>query len=154
MIRLVGAGLMFSSTAYLALRMIQTEKKKIERISAYVNIVSYVKNQIDLYSLPIEKILKSIDPSALEVLGMEAAPDRFEELILLDGVMEETQKTLREFSFSLGKSYREMQIKLCEKALGELERQKITLATAFPARKKTILALSFGICGMAVIALI
>ena len=154
-LKLAGAGILVSSAAYCAARMISTEKNKIDRLSAYVEIVSYVKNQIDLYSMPIEKILKGINSSVLESIGITHAPSRFDDIIVSDeSVSEQTQKTLRDFSFSLGKSYREMQIKLCDKAITELEKQKKELTDAFPSRKKTIVVLCFSACGMAIIALI
>lgn len=154
--RLAGIGLLVSSASYCAHRMISAEKNKIDLISAYVEIVSHVKNQIDLYSLPIDKIIKGLDPSVIRRIGIDHMPSTFGELIGTDGtsVGEETAKTLREFAFSLGKTYRDMQIKLCDKTISELLAQKKALMDAFPSRKKTIIALTFAICGMTVIALI
>lgn len=155
-VKLVGASLLVSSSAYCAHRMISVERERINRLSAYIDIILHIKSQIDLYSLPIEKILRSIDRSVLDRIEAASHPSRFDDLISLDDqyVGEGTQKILREFSSSLGKGYREMQIKLCDKTISELENQKKELTDAFPSRKKTIIALCFAVCGMALIALI
>ena len=155
-VKLIGASLLVSSSAYCAYRMISIERERIDRLSAYIEIISVIKSQIELYSLPIEKILKSIDASVLKRIGIEEQMCKFDDLMSFDDqyVSDGTQKTLREFASSLGKGYREMQIKLCEKTILDLESQKRELTDAFPSRKKTIIALCFAICGMALIALI
>jgi hypothetical protein len=136
--------------------MIAAEKTKIDQIETFISIISYIRNQIDLYSSPIAKIFGDIGADMLDKLHLISSPKKFDDIINANELYlgEETQKTLCEFSSTLGKSYREMQIKLCDKTLSELEAQKRTLQNAFPSRKKTILALCLGIGGVAVIALI
>lgn len=156
LVKIIGSVLLLISSALCASRMISAEKSKIDTIETFISLISYIRNQIDLYSSPIGKILDKISSDTLDKLHLTSPPVKFDDLLKTEGlpIGEETEKTLREFSSSLGKSYREMQIKLCDKALSELEAQKKKLQTAFPSRKKTILALCFGIGGVAVIALI
>lgn len=156
LVKAIGSGLLLISSALCASRMISAEKAKIDLLETFISVISYIKNQIDLYSSPIKKILDGINEETLHRLHLNDPPQRFDDILEISelSIGEETEKTLREFSSSLGKSYREVQIKLCDKTLSELEAQKNALKNAFPSRKKTILALCFGIGGVAVIALI
>ena len=156
LIKIVGAGIVIISAMLCAERRLTEEKKKIEHLDAFISIISHIKNQIDLYSMPLEKIFAGIDSDKLRRLGINEKPTRFSELMSSDGICleDDTRRVLREFSSSIGKGYREMQIKLCESTLSELILKKKSLADIFPSRRKTVLALYLGIGGAAVIAFI
>ena len=156
LVKTIGALVLLSSSALCASRMIAAEKAKIDQLETFISIISHIKSQIDLYSSPIPKIFSGIGKDMLDKLHLASPPKRFDEILDANAlyISEESEKTLREFSSSLGKGYREMQMKLCDKALSELEAQKRMLQNAFSPRKKTILALCFGVGGVAVIALI
>lgn len=155
-VKAIGGALLLLSSLMCASKMITAERKKIERVGAYIDIISHVRNQIDLYSAPLHKIFSEIDHVTLQSLGLSVVPKVFDGFILEGDryVGEETVKVLREFSATLGKGYREMQIKLCDRAISELEKQKRDMEGAYPSKKKTILALCLCIGGMALIALI
>ena len=153
--KVLGSALIFGASAMMSGMLISREKAKIVQLETYIEMISFVKNRIDLYSEPLGKILSGCRTSIISRLSIEGSPQSFKELIEKDsaGLDEISRRTLDDFADSLGKSYRETQIKLCDKTLGELEKHKKTLELAYASRRKTIIALCLGICGMAVIAL-
>ena len=153
--KLVGSALILGASGMMSGMLISREKAKIVRLDTYIELISFVRNRIDLYSEPVGKILSGCRTSIISRLSVDGSPQSFRELIKneTDCIDEISRKILDDFADSLGKSYRETQIKLCDKTLGELEKHKKTLEAAYISRKKTIIALCLGICGMTVIAL-
>lgn len=156
LVKILGAGIIVVASMVYAERMLSDEKKKIDDLDAFIDIISYIKNQIDLYSMPLEKIFNEMDADKLERVGLAYPPQRFSDIINSDGLNldDSTRKVLSDFSSSLGKSYREMQIKICDQTISELLSKKKSISEAFPSRKKTVLALCLGVAGVLVIALI
>lgn len=153
--KIAGSALILSASALSASRLISEEKAKIVQLETFIELVSYIRNQIDLYSAPIGKIFSDCKSSILTKLGISDVPSRFDEILgksklIIDS---ESQKTLYEFSESLGKNYREMQLKLCDRTIASLEERKKLLLSSFASRQKTILALCLGLGGITVIAL-
>ncbi len=153
-VRLLGGAIILLVSAFSARSMISAEEKRIRELEAFIKLITYIRDQIDCYSTPIGKIFSEY--GGISELSPDCIPADLEDL-LLNGrfsIGDESLKTLSEFSKTLGKNYRETQIKLCSKAVSELEAQKNALVNALPARKKTIFAICLSVGGVAVIALI
>ena len=154
--KVIGASMVLAAAAFYAEKILSGDKKRIDHLDAVIDLITYIKNQIDLYAMPLEKIYKSVDRDKLKRLCLDSPPKDFYEVIdnqelIFDG---DIKRELSEFSSSLGKGYREMQLKLCERTLSRLGDKKKMLAESFPSRKKTVLALCFGVGGVVLIALI
>ena len=154
MIKLVGGALIVIASIGTAYYISATEKKKIEQIEALIALIKYVRNQIDSFSMPIEKILSSC-PVLLSRLGVNEKISSISELASrCDISCEECKKIINDFVLSLGKGYREREIKLCDKAIGELEDIKNRLVLSYPSKKKTAAALCLAFGGALLIALL
>ncbi len=154
--KIIGASMVFASAAFYVEKILSSDKKRIDNLDAVIDLIAYIKNQIDLYATPLEKIYKSIDRDKLKRLCLDSPPKEFFEIVENKELTfdDETTRELSEFSSSLGKGYRDMQLKLCDRTLASLNNKKKALADAFPSRKKTVLALCFGVGGAVLIALI
>lgn len=143
------------SCAMTASYIASAEKKKIEQTEAFIALVKYIKNQIDCYSMPMEKILHSC-PELLLRLGIEKEISSLSELLSECEIVcgEDCKKILYTFSESFGKGYREHQVKRCDAAVTELEEIKKRLGTEYPSKKKTAAALCFAVGGALLIALL
>ena len=156
LIKVGGALIIVLASVFASADLVACEKRRIECIEGFLLMVSYIKNSIECYSIPIKRIISECDPAILKKLGADGKQADFDQLILgcEDFLREDTLKTLREFSSALGKSYRDIQIRICNKTIGELEGQKKDLKDAYPSKRRTLIALCIAIGGMAVIALI
>lgn len=155
MIKLIGGALIMIFSAGAASYIVSCEKKKIEEIEGFIALLRYIRNQIDCFSVPMETILSSC-PEILSKLGVDETTTSFSELIskcdMTSG--EECKKIIREFALSLGKGYREQELKKCDKAIGELENIKNRMVASYPSKKKTTSALCLAIGGALLIALL
>ena len=154
--RVIGASMVLAAAAFYAEKILSSDKKRIDQLDAVIDLISCIKNQIDLYAMPLEKIYKSVDRDKLKRLCLDSPPKDFLEIVdnkefIFD---DETRRELYEFSSALGRGYREAQIKLCERTLAQLRNKKKALTDAFPSRKKTVMALCIGVGGVVLIALI
>ena len=156
MVKLSGVAMIVFASVLAAGHLISQERRRVECVEGFYLLISLIKEQIECYSAPIKKILPSCDDRIIRRLGLDQPPTDFGEILsgCEDVLDDDSKKTLREFSSTLGKSYRDVQIRTCNKALSELDIQLKGLRAAYPARKKTVIALCAAIGGMAVIALI
>lgn len=153
--KLFGTALVLGASVVSASTLVGEERHKIVELETYIELLRYIRNQIDLYSAPLGKIFLGCQDSILRKLSITERVNSFGEILEKSAlkVGEDSKKTLCEFANSLGKNYRDVQIKLCDKTIGELEGQKKSLEAAFASRRKTIIALCFGLGGMTIIAL-
>ena len=143
--------LIFSCVA-AATHVSSIEKKKISRTAALISVISYIRNQIELYASPIEKILMSCRKELLSELGVENDPTSLSELF--EESDKECERILSDFERSFGKGYRSDQVKLCDSTVSELERVKRALEESYPSKKRTAFALSLALGGTLLIALL
>ena len=106
--------------------------------------------------MPIDRILFSCPDELVAGIGSTAEKGSFEKLISGCDVIcgDDCRRILEEFARSLGKNYRDRQIKLCDTTVSELESVRAGLQRIYPSKKKTITALCLATGGLAVIALI
>ena len=156
MARLGGAFMIAVASFLVSFDIIDREKRRIECVDGFLLLVSHIREQIECYSTPIKTILEECDPYVLKKLGLSGQAPDFGQMITESERMltEDSLKALRGFSSTLGKSYREVQIRECNKAIAVLEGQKGMLKAAYPSKRKTVIAMGAAVGGMAVILLV
>ncbi len=156
LIKAGGALMIIFASVLVSYDLIKREKQRIECVEGFLALVSYIKDSIECYSMPVKKILSDCDPSIIKKLGLDPPVSDFGQTVsACEGLLsDDSLKTLREFSSTLGKSYRDVQIRICGKTVAELDGQRSALKAAYPSKRKTVIALCTALGGMAVIALI
>ena len=156
MLKIIGGGFIAISALAVYHVFKCVERQRIEALDTFISLIRYIRDRVDLYSMPIDKILLSCKESILSRVGAEASVRDIHELLSeCDAVWgEESDRILRDFADSFGKSYREQQIKLCEITAKALDEQRKRLEKEFLARRKTVAALCAAIGGMIFIALL
>ena len=155
-IKLIGAAMVLASCLATARTITSFEKTKCEQIDSFIALIKYIRNRIDCYSIPMDKIFAECPAELLETLGGRTDSPCFEELlrrksILVDG---EGRHILEEFSESLGKNYRDRQIKLCDSAISSLEAVRAAESKNYTSKRKTVNALCIVAGGMVIILLL
>ncbi len=144
-------GILALGGAFCGFIMNQSEVAKCEQSDALIRFLRYVKNQVDCYALPSDEILSLCDSSLLEACGFYncSSPCSFERLALdceiYDG---ECARLVREFLCGFGKSYREEQLKECERYISSLEKRRDHLFSELPKKKKVngVICIASALC--------
>ncbi len=136
MLKFLGALLILSVGVFAAFVSVQYEKRRLTVVDGWIDLILYIRGQIDCYLLPIEDILSSGDRALLEAC---MSPSNAADLpailtsceIYLDG---DAKRTLESFVREIGAGYREEQIKRCDYFISSLRAQREKIAAALPLR--------------------
>ena len=136
MLKLLGALLILSVGVFSALVSVQYEKKRLTVVDGWIDLILYIRGQIDCYLLPIGDILSGGDRALFEAC---MSPSNAADLpaileasgIYLDG---DARHTLESFVREIGAGYREEQLKRCDFFIASLRTQRERIAVALPMR--------------------
>ena len=122
-VKILGAfGVALSGMIYFK-ETVAYEKLKISQVDAYIKLIEYIKNQVECFNLPIDRIIESCDLEILSKCGVQnASPKTVIEIVNSTNmyVDVEISDILMKFANEFGTVYREEQIKLCLYHIGEL----------------------------------
>ena len=100
------------------------EKQKAEQLDSYIKLIAYIKNMIQCYMMPIDKIIASCPNDLIWGCGLTDKTNvkTLDELISESDILlhEDIIDKLYSFSQEFGTSYLNEQIKSCDKYLDEL----------------------------------
>ncbi len=136
LILLVGAGAAWSAVCY--------ERRRLSVIDAWIDLIFYIRAQIDCYLKPLQEILTDAEGARLaSLLSAQSTSDLFAILrtssIYLDG---DAKRLLDNFVREIGSLYREEQIKRCDYYIAALRDIRASIAAEHPARIRLSVAVS------------
>lgn len=144
--RFLGAGGILFSGLWLYFVREGFYKQRGAQLDAYIKLFTYIKNQIECYMLPIDRILYDCDPKILKECGLTSNKNISNIKDLLNHstfyVGDDIISSLYSFTDEFGVSYLPEQIKLCDKFLIELKEIRENNKNQRIKDKK----LSFAIC--------
>ncbi len=154
-----GALLLLLGGVALGRALCQRIEAGFSQTEGFIALLKYIRNQIDCYLMPVDKILAGCDPGILEACGVSAEADlsgirSFSELLDCCElcISEASAELLRKFAGELGTSYRDTQLKICDYYIGKLAAERDRLQAELPARRKMIMTVC--ICAFAGVAVI
>ena len=122
-VKIFGAcGVALSGIIYFK-ETVNYEKLKIAQVDAYIKLIEYIKNQVECFNLPIDRIIESCDREILLKCGAQnASPKTVTEIVNSTNMYLDAEivDILTKFANEFGTVYREEQIKLCLYYIGEL----------------------------------
>ena len=127
----------------------------LERVDAWMSLLTHIKNEIECFSMPVGEILRKTDMSILEGCGYGGAkpPKDMSELILRsDFSDEECKKIVSNFTSEFGRCYRDEQVRRCEYYISRLDGVRTKISEQLPSKRK--LNLTLCIAGSLAIAII
>ena len=138
MLKLLGALLILSVGVFSAFVSVQYEKKRLSVVDGWIDLILYIRGQIDCYLMPLDEILSGGDRALFEAcMSPSNAADLPAMLdasgIYLDG---DAKRTLDSFVREIGAGYREEQIKRCDFFVSSLRTQRERIAAALPMRTR------------------
>ena len=136
MLKFLGALLIFSGGIFAAFVSVQYEKKRLSVVDGWIDLILYIRGQIDCYLMPLNDILSGGDRALFEAC---MSPSNAADLpailsasqIYLDG---DSKRTLEGFVREIGTGYREEQLKRCDFFISSLRSQRERIAAALPLR--------------------
>ena len=142
-VKILGAVLILSVGGIAAFSAVRYEKKRLRVIDGWIDLILYIRSQIDCYLTPIDAILQREDrPSPDEANGEGARTDLPAILnasrVYLDG---DAKRLLERFVCEIGSSYREDQLKRCDYCVNALRTQRERIAAELPRRTRLCSAL-------------
>ena len=154
--KLIGsAGLVASGIWFYFIRE-KFQKIKELQFSAYIKLISYIKNQIECYMLPIDTIIAECD---IELLSECGSVSRASTLVdFLDNstfyIDEDVIRLLYDFAEDFGLKYYNEQIKTCDRYINELNKSREVYLNQRAKDKKLSLAICLSISFSLILILI
>ena len=131
---------------------VSINRRASERLSlteGWIDLISYIKNRVELFALPISDILTGCSREQLVRCGYQEKerPTDLSDLLLKSEKADiETQQIIESFSKEFGRCYRREQVKRCELCIAELELQRKRMKEQLPTRKRLTATLCMSGC--------
>ncbi len=139
LIRIFGAALISLCGIYASAMLNRGVKSTCDEAAALVELVRFVRSQIECFACPIPKIFERCPRELLCRCGYagdkaKKPKELYESFCFSDA---ECAHIMESFFSQIGKGYRDEQLSLCEYFEKQLEERRSALAAALPARRRT-----------------
>ena len=142
--KLFGALTLISVGGFFAYSAIRYERRRLSVLEGWIDLIRYVRIQIDCYLTPIDVILSQADRELFVACMCRDTTPTLHTLLECSHpyLSSECKRLLGGLIRELGSSYREEQLKRCEYYASELERHRDAIAKELPARIRLAVTLS------------
>ena len=143
--KLFGGAILMTMGVVTAWLSIGRERQRLSVLDAWIDLISRIKGEIDLYLTPISEILMHSDPSVLSALNHQTEkPPTLQGLLSSSApfLSEECKREIVSLIKELGSSYREEELRQCEHHLTVLNRARERLFAELPQKTKLYTMLS------------
>ena len=143
-VKLIGCALVLLSGGGYAVSASRYEKKKLSVLDGWMDLIFFIRSQIDCYLTPLSEILQNADPSLLRACMGNGNSEDLPTLQQASGTYlgEEARRLLNSFVREIGSSYREEQVKRCDYYLAALRDIREKQREELPARLRVCTAIS------------
>ena len=135
------------------------QKKRIKQINAFIELIEYIKNQVECFLLPINNIMDNCNDNLLKNCGIRVGLKK--DLSLKEIISsvtfycdEKTSDIIMQFAENFGRNYSREQIIACEHYKNELIKIRNNMLERDAKNKKIQLAVFLSISFSIIILLI
>lgn len=132
------------------------DAERLARIDGFLRLLAFIRSEIDCFLTPQSRIFSKCDVRMLYDCGWQGGepPRDFSGLLssVRGGLDPRVREQLMLFSSSLGKSFREEQLRSCDGCIEALRKLHGELEAELPRKRRA--SLSLGICAAAAAAVI
>lgn len=138
MLKFLGALLIFAVGVFAAFVSVQYEKKRLSVVDGWIDLILYIRSQIDCYLMPLDDILSGGDRALFEACMSPSNAADLPAILEASGIyLDGNGKRLIEgFVREIGAGYREEQIKRCDFFISSLRTQRERIAAQLPLRTR------------------
>ncbi len=155
-VKLLGLVALFVSGTVTGVLLTGFERRRYRQAEGFVALVRHIRLQIDCFSLPVERILSTLDEGLRADCALPARAASFP--ALLQGTRlflpPEMRDLLIGFSADLGASYREDQLRCCDYYLARLMPHCERIREELPRKMRLWLLLPPALSGALILMLI
>lgn len=144
--KLIGSGSIIVSAMIMYFEMQRYERIKLKQLNSFILLIEYIKNQIECFLLPIDKIIHKCNAEIIESCGIKAdhkKAEKLEDLIKATDFYcdRECVELIKQFANDFGQGYMHEQIHSCDYYRGELIKQREKIKDKSIKERKLRLAL-------------
>ena len=143
MVKLLGSILILTAGVLTAQHTIAKERRRLAVLDGWVELLVYIRSQIDCFLTPVGEILEHADPALLRACTAGSVPRSLPQLFsaALPYLDPTCRRLLGGMIREIGSNYREEQLKRCDYYLAALQSRRDTVAASLPSRQKLCRAL-------------
>ncbi len=138
-IKILGGLLLLLAGGMAAFGIVRLERKRLSVLDAWLELLGYVRGQIDCFLTPLDEILKSADKALLDACGYSGKEPLTLAVLWKDSAPypdAECRRLLASLVRELGAGYKEEQLKRCDYYIDSLRRQRDKMAVELPVKLK------------------
>ena len=137
-IKLLGGAVLVLAGGLASALAVYREKKRLSSMDAWIDLIVFIRGQIDCYLRPLDEILAYADPALLANCAARPQDKTLSHILqrALSLHDEESRRLLSGFVREMGDGYREEQVKRCDYYLTALQARREKLYEEIPQRIK------------------
>lgn len=144
-VKILGALLILGVGAVSAISAVKYEKMKLSVTDGWIDLIFYIRGQIDCYLTPLSEILSDEESAHFKATLSDKSETDLSAIlrsssIYLDG---ESKRLLERFVREIGTCYREEQVRRCDYYITALRAQRERIAKDTPIRIRLAITLCF-----------
>ncbi|MBQ5773027.1 MAG: stage III sporulation protein AB [Clostridia bacterium] len=145
-LKLLGSLMILLAGIGAALCAVHYERTRVRLLDGWIDLILFIRGQIDCYLTPIDEMLRSLDPELLRSCMGRAGCTSLSELLHQGRLYlsPEAYRLLSGFVREIGSSYREEQLRRCDYYLEAVHPLREKIAEEQPVRIR--LSVTLGIC--------
>ena len=125
-VKILGSALILTSSLIIYFEKRAKDINVLKQAEAYLKLLIHIRNKVDTYSMPIERILDCCSTDILNMCGIHnnhsnkyiSLSSRIDDgAILLDNT---TKNIILDFASEFGSAYSESQLKICDNYIEQL----------------------------------
>ena len=137
-LKLFGCFFVLASGAFGAFSLVKYQKTKLRVLDSWIDLIFFIRTQIDCYLMPVGEILQSAEPSLLRACACGGKASSLS--ALLQGAQRwldpEAHRLLDSFVREIGGCYREEQVKRCDYYLERLSHVREKQMELLPSKTR------------------
>lgn len=137
--KILGSVMVLCSGAGAAFFSVRYEGARLRTLDAWIDLILFIRGQIDCYLMPLDEILRKADTALPEGSPFGHAGAQSLDALLHQSkiyLSTDTHRLLSSFVREIGSSYREDQLKQCDYYIQALRSQRQEVASQLPSRIK------------------
>jgi hypothetical protein len=142
----MGALLLLCSAVGIAVLLIKREETVLARTRAILEVVVFVRERVDVYSMSATQIFFDMGEEKLRACGYDMSsgfPESFSDMYLQCDIPDaQTRNAFFEFARDFGSSYRVQEVQKCDACAEKIKKREQELSARLPEKRKMIFVIS------------
>ena len=143
-VKIIGSFLWVAAGFLISMQINKSKREYLRRIEAYIELIKFIRLKIECFVTPIPDILQECDDEILKLCCKgQSIPYSIEEIhkSIPRNDNSKGYRIIRDFFRSIGKSYKDSEIRLCNNSICALIEHKDEIEKRLPSEERARTAL-------------